>query len=744
VGLLALLPAAVLALPDLTGTVDIVVNPPAGDPPVCKVTWEVTLINIGADSCAGNWWADFWDKYPCECDEGPNECGPVGGQTWAALGTEGFGNLKGGEAKVFQGSTTVSVNVLPYHYMLFLDSVFNGCKEANENNNLVCDEFWCQADPADLVVTCSVEVDPENSDGVLVTAVVTNQGKTQTSLPAFVDVFMDQLSEKCEDHFPPYPGEVVPSSFGQIASGLKPGDSETIVIPVASVEAAQHKPVCVVNGDKAVKEKTYANNCHFGEPFVMLPNPDKPDLIVEGCKIELEGNIPVYQGAVVNQGYKDVVTGEQHKLCIFFDSPDKPGLDTVPDIMAGEGLVLAYDQPLPVDGKIPFGKSGPALQNGFYRAWFRADCDSEIFEMDEKNNDCSAEITVDLPGPDLYCKEVTYVQEEEDNKALVRYTAIIGNKGSDPSFEFDLDLFYDAEAAPDWDNAGEFEGEFQHFAQNLDPDGSAKMEFVWQPQDGIPAGTYTSWVIIDIAGMLNKYETNTKNNVCGPIEVQVDPIIAGLPNLEISTFTSKAKTDIFYDVIVSNTGPKPVKGKFRIDLFRDREKQPMGGDIGDYFQEVDGLAAGATWEWKPVWENPPDGEYHAYVYVDIGSVVEESFEGDNVAGPRISVIDHDAAQCEEGMYLSSPCYCGDQSVQYGFCCGGEWFAVGCPDTAEGIEIVEGALEGSAVEFDTPGYKPDPSCGCRVGHAPCRPGAAPLLLLVAAALLLVLRRRSMRV
>jgi MYXO-CTERM domain-containing protein len=735
---LLLLPVEARALPDLTGTVDIVVNPPAGDPPECKIDWEVTLINIGDAQCPGNWWADFWLNYPCMPNEHPYVCNPVGGESWDSLT---FGNIKPGQAKTFQGSASLPVNMLPYHYMLFADSIFNGCKEGDENNNLVSDEFFCLADPADLTVSCELAVDPENSDGVLFTATVTNQGKTPTDLPVFVDVFMDRLSEKCEDHFEPLPDGVLPSAFGTIATGLPPGESETIIIPVPLVEAGPHKPLCVVDGDKAVKEKTYANNCHSLQQFVMPENADKPDLLVEGCGIALEGNIPVYQGAILNKGFTDVLTGEQHKLCIYFDSPDKPGLGEVPDVMAGEGLVLSYEQPLPVDGEIKFAKSGPPLQNGYYKAWFRSDCDSEIFEMDEKNNDCTADVMVDLPGPDLYCKEISWVQEEESDLALVRYSVSVSNKGSDPSFPFDVDLFFDAPEAPTWDNAGEFEGLLEQFPENLDPDAIAPIEFVWQPPEGIPPGTYKSWVVLDIAGMLNKYETNTKNNICGPIEVVVEPIIAGRPNLEITTFTAKPKTGIQYSVVVSNTGPKPVKGKFRVDLFRDREKQPMVGDIGDYYQVVDGLESGATWEWNPLWENPDNGEYHAYVYVDVESVIEESFEGDNVAGPRISVICHDCEQCEEGVYLSAPCFCGDESVQYGFCCGGEWFAVGCPDLAEPVETVEGEFDASTVEFDTPGFKgKSPTCGCRVGHAPGLPSATPLLLALAAAFFLVLRRR----
>ncbi len=731
-----LLPAPALALPDLTGTVDIVVNPPSGDPPECKVDWEVTLINIGTEQCPGNWWADFWANYPCMCEEHPYECNPVGGESWDSLK---FGNVKPGQAKTFQGSTTVPVNVLPYHYMLFVDSVFNGCKEAKEDNNLICDEFFCLADPSDLVVSCTVEVDPENSDGVLVSATVTNQGKTPTDLPVFVDAFMDKVSDQCEDHFSPLPDGVLPSGFGTVGTGLAPGESETIVIPISLVEVGPHKPVCVVDGDKAVKEKTYANNCHFLEPFVMPDNPDKPDLLVEECKISLEGNIPVYEGAISNRGFTDVLTGEQHKLCIYFDSPDKPGLGEVPDVATGKGLVLAYDQPLPVDGQIFFAKSGPSLQNGFYKAWFRADCDSEIFEMDEKNNDCSADVMVDLPGPDLYCQEVTWVQEEENDLALIRYTVLVSNKGSDPSFPFDVDLFFNADEAPTWENAGEFEGRLEPFTENLDPGALAPIEFVWQPPEGIPAGTYKSWIVLDIAGMLNKYETNTKNNTCGPVEVQVEPIVPGRPNLEITTFKAKPTTGIQYTVVVTNSGPKPVKGKFRIDLFRDREKAPMAGDIGDYFQEVDGLESGKSIEWNPVWENPIDGEYHAYVYVDIQSVIEESFEGDNVAGPRISVVCHDCAQCEEGVYLSAPCYCGEESVQYGFCCDGGWYAVGCPDDPEAVEAVETELDVSTVEFDTPGFKKDPSCGCRVADVPRVPSSVPLLLLAAAAMFLALRR-----
>jgi len=730
---LAAHPPLALALPDLTGTVDIVVHPPEGEPSQCLVEWEVTLINIGDAQCPGNWWADFWSNYPATCSEHPYKVNPAGGETWDSKIT---GNIKPGQAKTFQGSTKVPENVLPYHYMLFLDSIFDGCKESNENNNLICDEFWCLADPADLVVSCSVEIDPENSEGVLVTATATNQGMSETNIDTFVDVHMDKASAKCEDHF-----LKDPSGFGKISSGIPPGGTQTILIPVPLVEAGMHWPVCVVNGNKGVKETTYANNCDFTEQFLMPEIADQPDLLVPQCGIALEGNIPIYQGKLVNEGYSDIETGQQHKLCIFFDKPDKPGLNEVPDVMAGQGVVISYQDPLPVGGEIPFAKSGPPLQNGYYKAWFRADCDSEIFEADEKNNDCSADVIVDLPGPDIFCKEITWVLEEEDDKAQVRYTVNVSNKGSDPSPPFDIDIFFDTAQPPGcFDVAGE-EGDYFRFQESLDPDGLAQAEFLWSRKDGIPAGTYTSWVVLDICDELAKYETNTKNNICGPIEVVVEPIIPGNPNLEASTFTCKATTDILYHVKVCNTGSKPVKEKFRVDLFRDREKQPMVGDIGDYFQEVDGLSPGECIEWTPVWESPPDGEYHAYVYVDVESVVVESFEGDNVSGPRICVVCHDCAQCEEGIYLSAPCFCGDQSVQYGFCCGGEWYAVGCPDPVEPVEAVEFEIDATTVEFDTPSFKPDPSCGCRVTDGPHLPAGVLLVLLLSAGVLFATRRRT---
>ena len=174
-----------------------------------------------------------------------------------------------------------------------------------------------------------------------------------------------------------------------------------------------------------------------------------------------------------------------------------------------------------------------------------------------------------------------------------------------------------------------------------------------------------------------------------------------------------------------------------------QEGQPVVGDYGDFHQVVEGLPVGEFVEFIPTWENLDDGEYRAYVIVDTKNTVEECVEADNTAGPRIVPICASCNACPEGVYVTDECVCGAETVNYGFCCLDEWFAVGCPDGGDGPELDVIVPDVSGVEFSGNGFAPaDPDCGCRFMGAPLNTTSGMiLLLLLLASMLALLRTRK---
>jgi hypothetical protein len=732
IGCLLLFSSPATAGPDLTVDVEVVKG--AFDPDKgVEVTFYASVYNIGDEACPGEFFSDFWPEFTCVACEPAGGCGKSYEVPVPEL-------APGGEPYVYSTTEYIQPNVLPYRYLFFVDSVFNFCQEDNEDNNIACAEYSVKpvAGEADMVLdSCTVEPSIFNAGDMVFVAKITNIGNSPSKDPVNVEFHLDKVSEVCDDHFSEF-GD----GFALIPGGVEPGQTVEVESAVGC-PVAEHAGACVVNAFNELEEPDYQNNCAFTESFPCVEAANNPDLEVMSYVLDLSGDNPYFSGVMANNGTVDITEQDFFKIGIWFNLPGGPDINVCPDVAGGEGWVLPIVSGLEKGTEADFGYASPPLPNGFYESWVVLDCDDEIFEMDEKNNRETDDLLIDAEGPDLQVKDAATELQEVNKGFNVVYTIWVENAGSEPVDGFDVDIFWDVESAPTWQEAGELDGFYERFDDVLQPGDVRQVSFTWKPQGGIPEGSYHTCAVLDITNEV--YETIEANNGhC--FDVEVPEYIDGLPNLTIENFTVHPTANVaHFNIKIRNTGVKPVTKPFRIDLFSDQEAQPIMGDMGDLFLEVPDIAVDELVEWQVDIENLADGEYRAYVIVDSPNEVEEAVEGDNLAGPRIYVICSSCDSCPEGVYITNPegCYCGGSTTNYGFCCNDEWYAVGCPSgTIETEEAIYEA-EPSIVEFGSGGFgTPGEDCGCRMTPpSPRSSGGVALLLLLSSLLVWALRRHQ---
>lgn len=657
-----------LAAPDLTGTVTPTVTPGAGQ---AQVSFNIAIKNVGNAGCNTLFWADFWATYPCDCSVPPSACNQASDVNWEFSAAD----LGAGASASKLYALSLPPAPTPYRYLLYVDSALgsfgNFCSEGNEGNNIICGEYTvtgATSKPDLIIEQCSALPDPLDPSLTQFSITVKNQGNAGFSVPVGVDLFFDGKNLACPD-VAGLPGD----AWVQIPA-LAAGQSTTVT-KSAAVTGGLWELLAIVNGFSEVAEDATGNNCCTHAYEVA----DRPDLTVPLFGYSMVNSLPLFEGVIRNDGFDTVESGEPFKLCLYYNRVDQPSPCETPDVEAGKGDVMEFTQGLGIGEEIPFSIYGPEFPNGVYSVWARADCDCQILETDEKNNDAKEEVVLDVPGPDLQVKIFAGKQEVGPNGNQVRYMVVVTNAGTEPlseapDAEFDLDFFFNVEQQPTPETAPSLTEGLLVKGPNLEPGAFFQTEVVWTRAEGIPDGTYTSWAVLDLFSMWR--ETSDLNNAK---EAEVEVITRSGPNLDLADFKSRVVgNQVSFTVTITNNGDTDIEVPFRIDLFRDRENPPAFGDLGDAFQEVEGLAAGASTTWESQWMQVPDGEYFAYALVDSPNAIVEGIEADNIAGPRILVVCSTCQLCPGDIYITSPCVCGEETVYSGFCCDEEWFALGCP------------------------------------------------------------------
>lgn len=114
----------------------------------------------------------------------------------------------------------------------------------------------------------------------------------------------------------------------------------------------------------------------------------------------------------------------------------------------------------------------------------------------------------------------------------------------------------------------------------------------------------------------------------------------GGPNLEVTYFDYLVDWEsIYYYVDITNSGNEDV-GEFYVDLFVDQSREPELYDDGDDFTSIPSLDAGDTTYADFLVDNLCGSYCQSWILIDGYDYVEETDEGDNVAGPLYVSYDY--------------------------------------------------------------------------------------------------------
>ena len=347
-------------------------------------------------------------------------------------------------------------------------------------------------------------------------------------------------------------------------------------------------------------------------------------------------------------------------------------------------------------------------------------------EDDEENNIICGYYEVPLQIPDLaievFAAKEKFLEVDGQEVSGVGYLATIENIGTGPAGPFDVDLFFDAPAAPTPATAGDYDGHFFSVANGLAAGASIQLPpFLWGTLDGtpgIPPGIYTSWLVVDILDAVAEW--NESNNVASASVAVMGGINPGGPNLEIGEFSCKVTGDsVLFEVEVRNTGDEDIDESFLVEI----SYVPAGFPGGEYSTEVPNLASGESFFWQKELEEISEGETTAYVLVDSQNVINELNEGDNHSEPCISVIEVEPSLSPDSDVIDVV----DNTEVTGD------VAVDAPRAEQDVAVGDNSPPSGEAGAD---------CGCRM-DAPARAGAGVGLLLVLVGLLGLLLHASTR-
>lgn len=498
---------------------------------------------------------------------------------------------------------------------------------------------------------------------------------------------------------------------------LEPDVTAVVGFPPVALNPGAHTGWALADSLGFVAETDEANNV-LGpiEVDAGTEDPPQPDLYLQGLEVTTSGTAVTFDLAVGNGDEGD---SPPTRALVVLDAETPPDPATALLLEHREALVPAL-----LSGTLELTVAAwDDAPTGSHHAWVLLDVDGAADESNEQNNVIGPiTVYVQLPGPapDLVVSSF----EAQVLGADVVYTVGVQNAGTASTGPFDVDVFFDSEYKPNVQIGQVPPGAHVVDPVGLEPGASATYELVWAPAD---VGTWRSWVVLDALNQIA--EADEKNNADGPLPVVVVPVSG--PDVAIEAFAAKVTgNEVVYIATVRNAGDAPT-GPFDVDVVYDLPQAPPLGERGDDFRSVEQLLPGeeATLSF-PL--DAPGGSYSSWLLADTLRQVDETSEGNNVAGPRVFDIDLGALQCDEGALLAEPCVCGGTTVSTGYCCGDAWSAVSCVPEPDA-----GADAGPTFDAWLPGGGPvkeagrpyETTEGCGTGGA-----ASPLALLLLAAAL----------
>jgi len=523
----------------------------------------------------------------------------------------------------------------------------------------------CMIGPAMYMIDDPAQVDPNLSVSIFSVEVgsqlsfladVTNNGTVTTNQTSYLDLYLDSDGMA--------PSGQSPDAF-EIIPVLAPGQTQQIQFLVELPQPGQYQAFVNIDPYNEIPEEDENDNWKGPLAYEVLSNTQIGEAELEASALTLTAvasdQLKV-ECTVTNTGTG--VSGVFH-WAIFLnpDSPPYLGMEATavvaqPSLDAGASVVLSRTL---------------TVFPGNHEIWVWVDSEEVVAESNEEDNAVGPKyIAVGLSQGEADLV-VASVSAEIGVGNSVSYEILVRNLGLDPSGAFDVDVVFDSDEAPTLEMTPFPDGLAVHDPEGLMPGGERTYHLFWEQA---AEGSYNSWAIVDVTNIVE--ETDESNNTTGPITVEVEELEPGV-DLAISLFRAQVEGNtILYEVFVENTGTVDASA-FDVGIFydRDSENAPQLGEEADNVFNVEGLAAGTEVTVGFVWEMVPDGAYESWAWIDLNNAVTELNESNNRAGPRLILVDSDAAACPEFTPIDSVCVCGAETVYSGYCCPDGWSALVC-------------------------------------------------------------------
>ena len=331
----------------------------------------------------------------------------------------------------------------------------------------------------------------------------------------------------------------------------------------------------------------------------------KPDLYVSSLTATPKDRSVQYKATVCNKGTSALKT---FYVELFYNLAGAPSCTTSYSTRA-----VLYGLGAGKCGTYTFNRGN--VPTGDFTAWAFADGGCVVGEADEGNNTASTKYTV--KKPDLHVSSFT----STINGATVTYKATVCNKGTSALNTFYLELFYSLTAAPTCSTPYSTRAVLYGL-------GAGKCGTYTFTRSSAPPGAYTSWAFAD--GGCAVTEADEGNNTrSSPVGFGADLYVSKL-DVQASMFKAT------YTVTVCNQGDSVTK-PFELGLFYNRGNAPSCKAATSQKVSISKLAKGACEVRSFVQATPLAGSYKAWAMVDLGCVVAEVSETNNVKSAAYAV-----------------------------------------------------------------------------------------------------------
>ncbi|MEC8025119.1 MAG: CARDB domain-containing protein, partial [Myxococcota bacterium] len=375
-------------------------------------------------------------------------------------------------------------------------------------------------------------------------------------------------------------------------------------------------------------------------------------------------------------------TGNVDPILVFRDLPDAPTPSDVPDAF----FPLTSLAP---GAEVNFDLEEVSMVPGSYKAWcwvnpvIPGDEPPIADEVNFEDNIVSKPYIVTPPpiaAPDLV---ITSLETTPVGPYEYDFSVVVDNVGGAASGPFQVDIFPDEEAEPNWSTPGLFSEVFCASdglsAQSSEVLSCTPIYTGWTPLD---VGTQTVYAYVDIGGEVGDESDISNNSFSTDVEVKAPA--------ELSTLffaVDSEAGDVTYDVTVGNAGGENATG-VSVGLVYQSTFPPNSCDDADDVKVVPFIqAAGSTLvQFERTGAIGGEG-FNAWVIVDCDDTVLEGGEGDNVASFTYDVDGVPNAPPEFGE-IEAPPDCRETEACY-------WNVEVIDETIAGADVAIRVVDGPA-------------------------------------------------